>query len=420
MKKKDVFYYTKRNITLISTTIVFVCLFIFAMITQFLYTSRVFKDIDKEILHHKDMIEHKISISIDNKEVLFKENMHFQIPPIPPNIICIIYFKNQVQFISPNAYFDADSLPDSKKLVGNKISELEYNGHRFRGIGFQNKEYNVQLLSNIDLQVQSIKQLNNSIILSLIVLIAIALALAAFLAKKVIKPVREAYDKQVFFVQDSSHEMKTPLAVIKGKLELLANSWGETIDDNFEHISKMMSEVRSLEKLNSDLLLLTKEDINSNVNTVKVNLKNFILDISDFYIDLAEIQNKEFQVINPKTNVELQWDYNKIKRVVVILLENAFKYTPDGGKITLTFEEFNKYIKITVKDTGIGIKKQDQERIFDRFFRSSDVRGSNINGSGIGLSLLKSITNSLEIQVKFSSKFGVGTEFELNVPKIIK
>jgi signal transduction histidine kinase len=138
-------------------------------------------------------------------------------------------------------------------------------------------------LANVDSEIQSIKQLNNSIISSLIVLLIVAGVLSAFLANRIIKPVREAYDKQVFFVQDASHEMRTPLAIIKGKLELLANAWGETIEDNFEHISKMMSEVRGLEKLNSDLLLLTKEDLNSSVKLEDINLKDFVEDISEFY-----------------------------------------------------------------------------------------------------------------------------------------
>ena len=101
------------------------------------------------------------------------------------------------------------------------------------------------------------------------------------------KPVKEAYDKQVYFVQDASHEMRTPLAVIKGRLELLANSWEDTIEMHFEHISKMMSEIRGLEKLNSDLLLLSKEDLNLTVNITSFKLDDFIKDLSDFYFDLA-------------------------------------------------------------------------------------------------------------------------------------
>ena len=214
--------------------------------------------------------------------------------------------------------------------------------------------------------------------------------------------------------------MRTPLAVIRGKLELLANKWGDTIDNNFEHISKMMSEVRGLEKLNSDLLLLSKEDVDGSINITEFSLNDFITDLSEFYIDLAEIQEKTFEVKTVESDLKVNWDYSKIKRMIIILIENAFKYTGDNGKIQLSFEDAGKNIKVTVKDNGIGIKEEDQKRIFDRFFRSADVRVKNISGSGIGLSLLKSISKTLDIKVKLTSKESVGTEFTLLIPKSIK
>ena len=220
-------------------------------------------------------------------------------------------------------------------------------------------------------------------------------------------------------MQDASHEMRTPLAIIRGKLELLTKSLGYKLDDNFEYISKIMTEIRGLEKLNKDLLILSKEDIDSSVNIKKYKLNDFINDISDFYIDLAEIQDKEFNVFRPNDDIEVIWEYEKIKRCVVILLENAFKYTKENGKIDLIFENNNKSIIIKVKDNGIGIKEEDQNRIFDRFFRSDDVRANDINGSGIGLSLLYSISKTLGIKINLNSKYKEGSEFILTIPKKI-
>ena len=264
------------------------------------------------------------------------------------------------------------------------------------------------------------KRLTTSIIFGLVTLVAIALALSAYLAAKVVKPVREAYDKQVYFVQDASHEMRTPLAVIKGKLELLAAASGDRIDDHFEHISKIMSEIRGLEKLNSDLLLLSKEDLSLGDNIGRFDLDDFIDEISEFYTDLAEIKEKKFSIIRPKENTQVEWDYNKIKRVLTILLENAFKYTDENGEIQLKIEVLKKYIRISVNDNGIGIKEEDKERIFDRFYRSEFVRGQNINGTGIGLSLLKSISKSFEIKIRVNSEYGAGSEFVLDIPKVTK
>lgn len=408
MNKKDIFFRTKRKVTILSTFIVFLCLFIFAIITKTLYTSIVFSHIDKQLMDERNAY---ISVLNANRGI----------PKLPPNIIMIVQDGNGGVLMNQNYYFDSDNLPSFPDNSEDKIVTLTSGEYAFRGIKFKFGDVHISLVINVDSELQSINQLMRSIVLSLIILIIIALILSYYLSSKIMKPVKEAYDKQVFFVQDASHEMRTPLAVIRGKLELLANKWGDTIDNNFEHISKMMSEVRGLEKLNSDLLLLSKEDIDGNINITEFSLKEFIRDISDFYIDLAEIQEKSFKVIEKlDTNIKVNWDYNKVKRMIIILIENSFKYTKDNAEIKLIFEDSGKNIKVTVKDNGIGIKEEDQERIFDRFFRSADVRVKSISGSGIGLSLLKSIAKTLDIKIKLTSKVAEGTEFNLLIPKVIK
>ena len=233
---------------------------------------------------------------------------------IPPNLIVIIYNNNNFEVMSKNLYFSEDDLPVLPTSAEDEIVTLTSNGYSFRGTVINNGDYKIQVLANIDSEVSSLNRLRTSIIASLVILIIVAIILSTYLASRVIKPIREAYEKQVYFVQDASHEMRTPLAVIKGKLELLAHSWGDTIDDHFEHISKMMSEVRGLEKLNSDLLLLSKEDLDLAVNITNFKLNDFINDLSEFYLDLAEIKEKTFNVVKPEEEIFVQWDYDKIKR----------------------------------------------------------------------------------------------------------
>jgi len=451
--KKDIFLATKKNIIAISTSVVFTCLIVFAIITQALYSSRVLDNVDHQILEQKQgLIEQPFNSdyqgSFDTGNFMPNENKpgdeteiqssnriqaQTEIQPgnfdgkpngkhmrIPPNLIVIIYNNNNFEVMSKNLYFSEADLPEFPTNSEGEIVTITNNGYSFRGTVINDGDYKIQVIANIDSEVSSLNRLRTSIIVSLVILIIVAIILSTYLASRVIKPVREAYEKQIYFVQDASHEMRTPLAVIKGKLELLAHSWGDTIDDHFEHISKMMSEVRGLEKLNSDLLLLSKEDLDLAVNITNFKLNNFISDLSEFYLDLAEIKEKTFRVVKPEEEISVQWDYDKIKRAVVILIENAFKYTGENGKITLSIEDMNKHIKITVKDNGIGIKEEEQKRIFDRFYRSAAVRGQNISGTGIGLSLLKSISKNFGIKLKVNSEFGVGSEFILMIPKMIK
>ncbi|NFE74036.1 HAMP domain-containing histidine kinase [Clostridium botulinum] len=427
--KNDIFLSTKRRITAISIGIVFLCLIIFALITQAFYKSKLLDNVDRQLIDQKKIFLGE-EITRENKKKIYDydNDMHknFNIFPedkpmkIPPNLILISYNNDAFENMSNTLYFSEDNLPTLPKESNEKIVNFQYNDYNFRGITVTNGEQKIQVIANIDVEVHSINRLRNSIFFSLVILIIISSALAAYLASKVIKPVKKAYEKQIYFVQDASHEMRTPVSVIKGKVELLAHSPGDTIDDHFEHISKIMSEIRGLEKLNNDLLLLSKEDLELGLNITSFSLDDFIDEISEFYIDLAEIRHRDFQVIKPKNEIIVSWEKDKIKRAIIILLENAFKYTNEGGSVKLIVEDLTKSIKVTVKDDGIGIKDEDQNRIFDRFYRSKEVRGKNISGTGIGLSLLKSITKNFGIKLKVNSKYGEESEFILSIPKIIK
>lgn len=406
---------------MISTIIVFLCLFIFAIITKILYTSRVFNSIDDQLIAQQKVVENIFRGSNIHNDFMYPKKQAPMIHPILPNFIVAVYKDNEVIYVRPNAYFDKDNLPSITDKALDKVIKIDDNGYEFRGIIFEKNNIKMEFLVNVDSELESINQLMTSIIISLIILSVIALVLSYFLSSRIIKPVKYAYDKQVFFVQDASHEMRTPLAVIRGKLEILTKSiTKKDTEESYDNISKIMSEVRAMERLNNDLLFLSKEDLDSDIKTKEIDLSKFIESISEFYFDLSEIQDKKFELSNKTNNVKVNWDYDKVKRIIIILLENAFKYTKADGEIILGVQELNKSIKITVKDNGIGIKEEDKARIFDRFFRSDDVRGQNISGSGIGLSLLSSISKSLGVKVKFTSNYGQGTEFELLIPKDIK
>ena len=243
--KKDIFSRTKRKIIAISITIVFFCLIIFATITQVFYYSRFLKNVDYQLMEQKKLISGDVfnggSGYSTQKNTHIPEN--FKGRPdtkamrVPPNLIVILYNNGEFQAMSNNLYFSEDNLPQFPDNSDDNIVTIESNGYAFRGVSVTHDSKKIQILANIDSEIASMKRLVTSMIFGLITLIAIALVLSAYLAAKVIKPVREAYDKQVYFVQDASHEMRTPLAVIKGKLELLANASGDRIYDHFDHIS---------------------------------------------------------------------------------------------------------------------------------------------------------------------------------------
>lgn len=411
MRQSDLFIRTKRNIILSTLSIVLICLITFILVTQYFYKSRLFEGVDQQLLTHKNMIL--------NEEIIKKKGKSEEViipAPLTPDLISFVWRGSELVDKSPHTYFGEGNYPVFPKEYEGGLITLESKGYTYRAVSFEKEGLRIQLLFNVDPQILSVKQLERANGLSLMVLIGITLALASYLAALVLKPVKKAYNEQVYFVQDASHEMRTPLAVIKGQVELMTAHPQDRIEEHFEQFSQMIGEIRSLEKLNRDLLLLSKEDIESKTVGEAIEVKTFIGEIKEFYMELAELQNKHFIVKVPDSPVNVKWDLEKVKRCLIILLENAFKYTDEEDTILLGMTKGNKSIVVRIEDSGIGISKEDQKRLFDRFFRSSDVRARGIEGSGIGLSLLQSLAHTLGIKVQVQSTYGKGTVFTLEIP----
>lgn len=411
MRQSDLFIRTKRNIILSTLSIVLICLITFILVTQYFYKSRLFEGVDQQLLTHKNMIL--------NEEIIKKKGQSEEViipAPLTPDLISFVWRGSELVDKSPHTYFGEGNYPVFPKGYEGGLITLESKGYTYRAVSFEKEGLRIQLLFNVDPQILSVKQLERANSLSLMVLIGITLALASYLAALVLKPVKKAYNEQVYFVQDASHEMRTPLAVIKGQVELMTAHPQDRIEEHFEQFSQMIGEIRSLEKLNRDLLLLSKEDIESKTVGEAIEVKTFIGEIKEFYTELAELQNKHFIVKVPDSPINVKWDLEKVKRCLIILLENAFKYTDEEDTILLGMTKGNKSIVVRIEDSGIGISKEDQKRLFDRFFRSSDVRARGIEGSGIGLSLLQSLAHTLGIKVQVQSTYGKGTVFTLEIP----
>ena len=177
-------------------------------------------------------------------------------------------------------------------------------------------------------------------------------------------------------------------------------------------ISDVKSEVQKMSKLVSDLLMVARSDNNA----LKVTIKKF---------DFGEILNQNIRMMSPLaekkqitltgeniTRVDIQADEQKIKQLVLILVDNAIKYTPNGGNIVVRIENIGEgKLTFSVKDSGIGIAKEDQDKIFERFYRVDKARSREIGGNGLGLSIASEIVRLHDGKISVESKIGEGTKF---------
>lgn len=244
--------------------------------------------------------------------------------------------------------------------------------------------------------------------------------IAVYLTKKALIPIENAWNEQAKFIQDASHELRTPIAIVSSKLESILKKPESTINDEAESIAAAMKETRRLKKMVNDLLALTKGDGVVKVNKEEFDLVDMISEITEDYFDIAEFQEKEFEFNADLDNIDIYTDKNMLKQLLLIFIDNAFKYTESGDKISIDIEENNEKVTINIIDTGIGIKEEDIPHLFDRFFRSNNVRNRDIDGSGIGLSIASVLSGHIGADISVKSKFGEGSTFSINMKKGIK
>lgn len=402
MINKKVFNKTKSSLIKINIAVVLSFLILFSIFIYAYFKGVTYKSIDNKLNNELE------SIAIQ----LTRQSMVYPVTKYPSNMI-YIYKRDRVMYYTPqNGYF-SDVLPNRYTNKLNDIFTFSENGYIFRELNVEIDEYQIQIIRNIDSEISSLRQLIFVFIIGILISLIITYYLAVYLTKKALIPIETAWNNQAKFIQDASHELRTPISIISSKLERMLKHPNSTISDEVETIADAMSEIRRSKKMISDLLSLTKEEAITKLNITEVNIKNFIKDICVDYVDIADIQEKRFEMNFNLKNETIFTDENKLRQLLLIFIDNAFKYTKENDFIAINInQKDNVYTEIFIIDSGVGIKQEDIPYIFDRFFRSENVRDKDIEGSGIGLSIAKMIAINLgaEISVKCENN---KTEFKI-------
>lgn len=227
--------------------------------------------------------------------------------------------------------------------------------------------------------------------------------------------IRETYRQQDQFVSDASHELRTPIAVILGYANML-DRWGKEDEKVLEEaIEAIQNEADHMQKLVEQLLFLARGDANRQSLDMKEQKLDNIL--QEIYEESCMIDPAHSYVLEKKEEALLWADYDMLKQSVRILVDNAVKYTPEGGEIILRVGcsgEGNPYYQI--QDSGIGMSQKDAEHVFDRFYRADAVRSSKSGGTGLGLSIARWIIDKHRANCRILSVEGLGTRFYVEFP----
>ena len=218
------------------------------------------------------------------------------------------------------------------------------------------------------------------------------------------------------FSSHVAHELKTPLAIIRGEVELALS---ETRDvDEYQRVLKVsLEEVGRLIRIIKDLLLLARLDYNPDVFQFEnISLKAFLEEIYEYSSILAEQKSIESDLKVPETDCYIEGDKIHLRRLFLNLINNAVKFTPNGGKISIALTLKENRAEVAVADTGNGIFPKDQQVIFEKFFRSHSHGHQAEPGSGLGLSIARSIARAHQGEITVQSIPGQGATFTVSLP----
>jgi len=225
------------------------------------------------------------------------------------------------------------------------------------------------------------------------------------------------YAKQKRFVSDVSHELRTPISILSGYARML-DRWGKNDKEVLEEaIKAIKDESRNMQTLVEGLLFLVRFDNHTlEFEKEEFDLSTLILDICRDMEMVDEGKHHFSHVVEQNLNVRL--DYSKTKQALRVFMDNAMKYTLEGGSISIEAKIMHSFVTIDIRDTGIGIPKEDLPRLFERFYRSDTSRTRETGGYGLGLSIAKAIIIGQNGRLRVKSKENEGSTFTLILPLI--
>ena len=221
------------------------------------------------------------------------------------------------------------------------------------------------------------------------------------------------------FVSNVSHELRTPLTSVKSYLEALdEGALSEPVAPDFIKVS--LDETNRMMRMVTDLLHLSRIDnATSHLDVELINFTAFITFILNRFDQMrGPDEDKKYELVRdyPITSVWIEIDTDKMTQVIDNILNNAIKYSPDGGKITVTMKTTDDQMILSISDQGLGIPKQDLPRIFDRFYRVDRARSRAQGGTGLGLSIAKEIIKQHKGFIWAKSIYGKGSTFTIVLP----
>ncbi len=222
------------------------------------------------------------------------------------------------------------------------------------------------------------------------------------------------------FISQVSHELRTPLTSIKGYIDNLRDGVAGALKEKQQHyLDRMAKNADHLVRLINDLLDVSRiESGKLALNLTTLSLRDLVAEVINTLRPIAAEKGLEIIANEFERGSQIRGDYAKLEQVMINLLGNAIKFTPRGGRITITMEQEEQCLKTSIRDTGIGIPRDKRSQIFERFYRIEPESPTKVNGTGLGLYIAKNLIEMHGGRIWVTSEVGKGSEFSFILPAI--
>lgn len=307
------------------------------------------------------------------------------------------------------------NLAQSARRANITKGSISYSGQNFRYlINSQNK---VIVFANTEIEHETLERLLTVLISTGLIGVILFVIGGFFLSSLALKPIKISSDKQKAFIADASHELRTPLAVIQTTLELVQGNPNETVESQSKWLENILTESQRMTKLVDNLLTLARSDSGQlTLEKKSFELTKAVGDTVEPYIAFAQEKNITINMSLEEITA-FNGDELRIRQLLIILVDNAIKYSNNFGKIFVTLKNHPNSVELSVSDTGEGIREEDLPKVFERFYRVDKARLRESGGVGLGLSIAEWIVTEHNGSIKVSSDIGKGSKFTVELPK---
>lgn len=467
MKKKNNFakdFIKKQYAELILFNLIafFAILILLGVLAITSINNTFFNNIKKDIIVAEENIKESLEYSAESDRLIVRNNNNARIMMIfyTNDEVFRYYSSNLLSYviedydrfsrindgvIGPEDYFDQNLWNEYINAVAiaeeNSIFRIDTNNLdnyvEFETVTNGNQEYTfitrsfsmyhknvppvkyVKILVMVNGEVNSRDEIVRIYILSAILMILTGAIASIILSITAMRPIIETLNKQMVFVSDASHELRTPLAIVQSKLENILTKSNLTVYDVSEDIAISLKEVARLNKLTTDLLQLAKSDSSRDkIAFENVNLTQIVRETSAIFEETAALHKKEFILELEEVNAFV--DRNKMTQLLIVILDNALRYTNEGDEIRVSLMTVNNDFHLEITDTGIGISEETKKHIFERFYREDKARSRETGGNGLGLAIAKTIVEEHMGKISADHHEPKGTKISIVIPKRLK